>query len=147
MPTARPSPTCYRPGRVGDVREQLRTQISGLVPLYGTPLYDVARATYDQLLSSYDPARINAMVLLTDGRNEDGESGDDGRQLDDLLTALQAGTEGRDARPVRIFPIAYGQAADLDTLRRIAEASSGAVYDASDPRSIAKVFTAVVSNF
>ena len=46
-----------------------------------------------------------------------------------------------------MFPIAYGEDADLSTLRRIAEASTAAVYDASDPTSIDKVFAAVVSNF
>ena len=43
--------------------------------------------------------------------------------------------------------IPYGEGADLATLRRIAEASQAAVYDSSDPRSISKVFVAVVSNF
>ena len=32
-------------------------------------------------------------------------------------------------------------------LRQMAEATNGASYDASDPKSITKVFTAVVSNF
>jgi Ca-activated chloride channel homolog len=48
---------------------------------------------------------------------------------------------------VRVFPIAYGADADLPTLRQIADATSAAVYDSSDPTSIDKVFTAVVSNF
>jgi Ca-activated chloride channel family protein len=48
---------------------------------------------------------------------------------------------------VRLFPIAYGSDADLTTLRQLAEATNAAVYDASDPKSISKVFTAVVSNF
>lgn len=133
--------------RVGDVRERLATEIRGLFPLNGTPLYDVARTTYQELAASYDPARINAVVLLTDGRNDDGDASDDQRQLDELLRALSAGSEGATSRPVRLFPIAYGSDADLPTLRLIAEASSGAVYDASDPRSIDKVFTAVISNF
>ena len=55
--------------------------------------------------------------------------------------------EGQQSRPVRVFPISYGEGADLATLRRIAEASQAAVYDSSDPRSITKVFVAVVSNF
>lgn len=135
------------PSRVGAVRENLATRIRDLVPLNGTPLYDVARNTYEQLAAAYDPARINALVLLTDGRNDDGRTDDDGRQLDELLNTLTAGSEGATSRPVRVFPIAYGGDADLATLRRIAEASNGAVYDASDPRSITKVFTAVVSNF
>jgi len=133
--------------RVGDVRERLATEIRALIPLNGTPLYDVARTTYEELAASYDPARINAVVLLTDGRNDDGDAGDDRRQLDELLATLTRGSEGATSRPVRVFPIAYGGDADLSTLRLIAEASAGAVYDASDPRSIDKVFTAVISNF
>jgi len=48
---------------------------------------------------------------------------------------------------VRIFPIAYGKDADLSVLRRIAEATNAAAYDASNPQTISKVFTNVVSNF
>ena len=48
---------------------------------------------------------------------------------------------------MRVFPIAYGKQADKATLKRIAEASNSAMYDASDPTTITKVFTAVVSNF
>ena len=48
---------------------------------------------------------------------------------------------------MRVFPISYGEDADLATLRRIAEASQAAVYDSSDPRSINKILVAVISNF
>ena len=48
---------------------------------------------------------------------------------------------------MRVFTIAYGDDADLAVLAQIAEASQAAVYNASDPQSITKVFTAVVSNF
>ena len=46
-----------------------------------------------------------------------------------------------------VFAIAYGGDADLETLRRIAEATNAQVYDASDATTISRVFTAVVSNF
>jgi Ca-activated chloride channel family protein len=48
---------------------------------------------------------------------------------------------------VRVFPISYGRDADLATLQRIADATNAAVYDASDPTSIRRVFDAVISNF
>lgn len=135
------------PARAGDLREQLKSRIRDLVPLNGTPLYVAAQAAYETQLEAYDPTRINAVVLLTDGMNDDGDTDDDEDQLDELLRSLSADSEGQQSRPVRVFPISYGEGADLSTLKRIADASQAAVYDSSDPRSITKVFVAVVSNF
>jgi Ca-activated chloride channel family protein len=139
--------TLVEPGRVGDVREELQTRIRDLVPLKGTPLYRATQAAYEAQVATYDPSRINAVVLLSDGMNDDGEPDDDRDQLQQLLDVLSAESEGQQGRAVRVFPIPYGEGADLATLRRIAEASQSAVYDSSDPRSITKVFVAVVSNF
>ncbi|MGI8754308.1 MAG: VWA domain-containing protein, partial [Acidimicrobiales bacterium] len=95
----------------------------------------------------YDPARINAVVLLTDGVNDDDDNIEDGRQLTDLVATLRKGTEGEASKPVRVFTIGYGKLADLDTLERLAQATNAASYDASNPKTITKVFSAVVSNF
>ena len=127
--------------------DQLRQQIDGLVPTRGTPLYDVTRQSFDLMVSQYDPARINAVVLLTDGRNDDGKPSGDDQQLQDTLTDLQAQSQGENGQPVRLFTIGYGADADLGVLTQLAQATNGAAYDASDPKSITKVFTAVVSNF
>lgn len=135
------------PTRVADVREQLANRIRDLLPTNNTPLYAVTQRAYEEALADFDPARINAVVLLSDGRNQDDDSADDRDQLTELIDTLQAGSEGQASRPVRVFPIAYGADADLPTLRQIAEATTAAVYDSSDPTSIDKVFTAVVSNF
>ena len=124
-------------------RERIASSIRGLTPIAGTPLYTVAEKSYDEMQSGFAPERINAVVLLTDGRNEDPRNDD----LEGLLTKLRSTNEGQSARPVRIFPIAYGGDADLAVLRRIAEATNATAYDASDPTSISKVFTAVISNF
>jgi Ca-activated chloride channel homolog len=43
--------------------------------------------------------------------------------------------------------VAYGQDADLTTVKRISEASRAAAYDATDPQTIDAVFTNVLSNF
>jgi Ca-activated chloride channel family protein len=134
-------------GRVGDVRESLKNKVRDLVPLNGTPLYTATEEAYRHQLDSADPTRINAVVLLSDGVNDDGEPDDDRDQLDSLLRALSDRPEGQQSQAVRVFTISYGENADLPTLRRIAEASQAAVYDSSDPRSINKVFIAVVSNF
>jgi len=130
-------------GPISANREQIASRIRSLVPTQGTPLYTVAGASFTAVRETYDEERINAVVLLTDGRNEDPRN----RDLDRLLGELRAGSEGQSNRPVRVFPIAYGKDADLSVLRRIAEATNAAAYDASDPTTIDKVFTAVVSNF
>ena len=127
-------------------RARLRSQIEGLFPQNGTPLYQATQDASETIRDSYDPTLINAVVLLTDGVNDDGDQTDDADQLDTLIATLRGG-EGANAKSVRVFPIAYGSDADTATLRRIAEASNGALYVATNPATIDDVFTAVVSNF
>ncbi len=134
-------------GRVGDNAELVRSRIRDLRPLYGTPLYGVTQSSYDAALESFDPTRINAVVLLTDGVNDDGDTSDDRQQLDELLANLESGAEGQLSRPVRVFTIAYSADAAADSLSRIAASSSAASYESTDPASILQVLTAVISNF
>jgi Ca-activated chloride channel family protein len=128
-------------------RQDLRDAIQGLYPTNATPLYTAVQSSYEDAVAAYDPDSINAVVLLSDGVNDDGVEGDDEQQLDSLLEALSAGSEGTRAEPVRVFPIAYGSDADVATLREIAEASNAALYTASDPATINRVLAAVISNF
>ncbi len=128
-------------------REALASKIRDQFPQNATPLYDATRSAFDSVVAGYDRTKINAVVLLTDGDNDDGETSDDRAQLSQLLDSLSDSAQGEDATPVRIFPIAYGREADLDTLKEIAEATNANAYDARDPETITKVFTAVVSNF
>ena len=128
-------------------RERLATQIRDQIPQNATPLYGVTQASFTDMAEAYDPKLINAVVLLTDGMNDDGEPGNDSAQFDELISTLRRGTDGETSKPIRMFTIAYGQEADFDTLERIAQATNAAAYDASDPATISKVFTAVVSNF
>jgi len=128
---------------LGGQREEMVRTVGNLVPLNGTPLYTATGDAYEAVLEQFDPTRINAVVLLSDGRNEDDRNSD----LEGLINNLREQAEGENAQPVRVFAIAYGDDADLETLRRIAEATNAQVYDASDATTISRVFTAVVSNF
>jgi Ca-activated chloride channel family protein len=130
-------------GPIGQQREQIASKIRSLVPTQGTPLYTVTGDSYDDMRDTFDPARINAVVLLSDGRNEDPANQD----FNQLITNLRSGSEGQTSRPVRVFTIAYGKDADLSALRRISEATNAASYDASNASTINQVFTAVISNF
>jgi len=130
-----------------DQRRNLAEAIQGLFPTNGTPLYSATQDAYEDAVATYDPASINAVVLLSDGVNDDGDQGDDDNQLDELLQTLSEGSEGQRSEPVRVFPISYGADADLAALREIAEASNAALYTATDPATIDRVLAAVISNF
>jgi Ca-activated chloride channel family protein len=124
-------------GPLGPNLDRFKREIRSLVPLNGTPLYTTIEAAVQTMRLSFDPARINGVVILTDGKNEDPRNTDLQAVLDDLDSELN----------IRVFPIAYGSDADLPTLTRIANASRAAVYDATDPAAIAKAFVSVISNF
>lgn len=132
---------------IGAQREALVRQVDSLIPLAGTPLYQVTQESYDEMLAGYDPALINAVIVLTDGQNDDGEPDDDARQFEALLADVKANSDGETSKPVRIFTVAYGSGADPTELRQIAEASNATAYQAGDATTINKVFAAVVSNF
>ena len=136
----RPYRVLVPPGAVATVRDDYPRLVAALEPRGGTALYATTRAAVEQVRAQFDPSRINAVVLLTDGVNEYPPDDD----LDALLADL--GTEDERSR-VRVFPIAYGADADLDVLGRIARATTAAAYDAGDPTSIDKVLRDVVSNF
>jgi Ca-activated chloride channel family protein len=127
--------------------EALRAKLSELRPLRGTPLYSVTRDSMQKMLDELDSTRINAVVLLTDGRNQDGDDLPDDTQLTDTLRFVQDATQGETGKPVRLFTIGYGADADSNVLKQLATASDGAFYSAADPKSINKVFTQVISNF
>jgi Ca-activated chloride channel homolog len=127
-------------GPVRSVLPAFRTKVRDLVAQGGTALYATTRSAVHTVQDSFARDKINAVVVLTDGKNE--YRPDD--NLDSLVTAISS----EDSQTsVRVFPIAYGDKADLDVLRKIAQASRAAAYDASDPASIDKVLTAVLSNF
>lgn len=118
----------------------MQADIASLVPDGGTGLYATLRAAQRRMLADLATDRINAIVLLSDGRNENPDDED----LDGLLRQLTG--ESVDTS-VRVFTIGYGDGADADALRAIAQASRGQYYEATDPASIEKVLTSVLSNF
>ncbi|WP_067180834.1 substrate-binding and VWA domain-containing protein [Microtetraspora niveoalba] len=118
----------------------LKERLNGLIPDGGTGLYDTTLASYQHVLSRRDGDAINAVVFLTDGKNEDNNS----ISLNTLMSRL---SKERGQETVRVFTIAYGADADLETLKKISQTTDAAAYDSRKPGSIDEVFTAVISNF
>ena len=91
-------------------REVLAEALANLQATDGdTGLYDTTLAAFRALQRSYAPQRINIVVLLTDGINDDPTGGIDRAEL---LRRLKA--EQRKDQPVRIITVAYGADADAD---------------------------------
>jgi len=99
-------------------RLDLQYSIDALVSGGGTALLDAVQMGYDQLQERADAERINALVVMTDGKENRSRI-----KLRDLTRYVERGNQG--GVPVVIFTIAYGDDADENTLRTIAEVSGG----------------------
>jgi len=125
-----------------DVRAQLRSELSSLAPRgSGKALYSAIAEGVAAVRQRFARDRINAVVVLTDGRNDDVNNSDRSGLLRSLLA------QGDDDR-VRVFTIAFGSGADNDSLEMIARAGRGTFFgEASEPRVINRVVADVVSSF
>jgi hypothetical protein len=103
------------------------------VPDGGTGLYDTTLAAVRAVRAGWDPERVNAVLLLTDGRNDDRRS----ITLAQLLKTLRR--ERDPDRPVPVISIAYGEDSDVAALGAISRATGGTRYLAEDPGDIQDV--------
>jgi Ca-activated chloride channel family protein len=103
-----------------DNRTRLLSTIGGLEAVGDTALLDGVAEAYGRLQYLNDTERINAIVVMTDGLENNSYT-----TLGGLIGQIEEGN--RNGVPVVIFCIAYGSDADMDTLQRIAEASGGQV--------------------
>lgn len=108
------------------VRSEFLSQVDQLAPVVNgsTTLYDTIAAAYDAANADYADGLFNAVVVVTDGRNEDPGS----RSLAALVDQIRRDFDG--TRPVRIITVAYGENADVATLESIADATAGRSYRA-----------------
>lgn len=132
-------------GELGGDKEGLRSDIADLSQAKrgGTPLYDAVSEAYDYMKKHAESGRINALVVLSDGEDTDSST-----SLPSLVQKINADQkEGGNDSPVRIFAIAYSSNADIDSLQKLASASGGQVFDATDPQKITDTFQSVMNNF
>ena len=122
-----------------------KQQIAGIIQSLparlggATGLYDTALAAVQRVRESYDPEKVNSVLLITDGRNED----ENGIDLDTLLAELAKIDDP--AKPVPIIMIGFGPDTDLGAMQRIAQATKGAAYSASKPEDLGTVLVDALS--
>ncbi|WP_461002047.1 substrate-binding domain-containing protein [Streptomonospora sediminis] len=110
------------------------------VPDGDTGLYDTYLAAYRQMSRTYKDDRVNSILMLTDGNNDDADS----ISLDKLIAKLEE--ESSPVRPIPIFTIAFGPDIDPKPLQRIADTTGGAAYTTEDPTEIGDIFLKAFSH-
>jgi ABC-type molybdate transport system substrate-binding protein len=108
-------------------------------PNGATGLYDSVLAAYQDGRQNWELGRINAVVVMTDGKNEDPG----GISIETLLSELGKLQDPR--RPLRIIGIGIGPDIDPAELKRISEVTGGQAFTNSDPTKINEVFYAALS--
>jgi Ca-activated chloride channel family protein len=103
-------------------RADLLLAIDGLIADGDTALLDGVYVAYEGLQELGDTERINAIVVMTDGKENFSDI-----SLSRLTDHMRQGNET--GVPVIVFAIAYGEDADYDTLRDLADATGGQVYE------------------
>ena len=99
-------------------RSNLVRAVTNLDPGGNTALLDGVAAAYERLQQLDDPSRINAIVVMTDGKENASTIG-----LSQLVARLQNGNQR--GVPVVIFAVAYGSDADMKVLQAVSDATGG----------------------
>ncbi|GIH12501.1 hypothetical protein Raf01_06730 [Rugosimonospora africana] len=126
-------------GPVSSQRAALAAGLNGIRPTNGdTGLYDTVLAAYKQVQANWDPAKVNSIVLMTDGQNDNPG----GLTLDQLIQQLKKTVDPQ--RKVEVIAIGIGEASQAE-LQQITNVTSGQVFFASDPSKINQIFLQAIA--
>jgi hypothetical protein len=127
---------------LSSARSRLQQSIGTIIPKRGgnTGLYDTALAAYQNVQDSWEPGKVNSVILFTDGKNENK----DGLTRAQLIERLKGIKDPR--RPVRMVIIGIGSEVDRGELQAITNATSaGGVFIAEDPAKMGQIFLEAIA--
>ncbi len=124
---------------IGKQREALKSRVNALKADGGTALLDAVAYAYDDLQKRGERDRINAMVVMTDGKENTSSI-----KLNDLVQRIKRGNAS--GVPIVVFSIAYGNDADFNALNALAE-TSGGFSRRADPETIRKLYKILSTYF
>ncbi len=122
---------------MGANRAALEMAVNRMEAQGDTALLDGVYEAYRRLQALGDSERINAIVVMTDGQENNSNT-----SLRSLVAELERGYPTQ----VVVFSIAYGDDADMDTLRWIAEPTGGQVR-MGDPETILDLYKVLSTYF
>jgi hypothetical protein len=126
---------------LGQQRQRLIGALGEIQPKRdgSTGLYDTTLAAYRAVQDGWDPSRVNSVVIMTDGKNDD----DAGLSLEQLLEELRKTADP--ARPIEVIAIGIGNDINEAELKRITATTGGGTFLASDPAKIADIFLKAIA--
>lgn len=105
-----------------------------------TGLYDTTLAAVRNVRATYDPTRVNSVIVITDGVNDDKSST---TTLQQLVVTLKK--EADPSKPVPVIMIGFGPDTDMAAMTQIAKATGGAAYSAQKPQDLSNVLTTALT--
>jgi hypothetical protein len=109
------------------------------IPRGNTGLYDTVLAAYKTVQAGWDPSRVNSIVIMTDGQNDNPG----GLTLPQLLD--QIGKIKDPAKPIEVIALGIGNQVDKGELQKITDATGGGVFLATDPSKIGDIFLQAIA--
>lgn len=125
---------------IGEKRQQVMDSVSGIFEEGNTSLYDATLKAYRDLLAQGNPNHIRAIVILSDGQDTSSNA-----SLDQVIREIQS-YQSEGGYSIKIFAIAFGDDADENVLKQIAEPSGGKQYNSS-PETIQKIYDEIATFF
>jgi Ca-activated chloride channel homolog len=122
-------------------RDKIAGSISQIVPKEdgNTGLYDSVLDAYKEVKRTWQPGRVNSVILFTDGKNEN----DDGITLDKLLAELKK--QNDPTKPIRLVIIGIGDQVSESELQTIVKATpAGGVFVTKDPAKMSQIFVEAI---
>lgn len=120
-------------------RNRLKTQIENLSAGGDTALLDAVNLAYERLQQVGDTERINAIVVMTDGKENNSSI-----RLSDLTTKMRQ--KNQSGVPVVVFCVAYGEDAEIETLEQLSSATGGQTRRGS-PETIRELYKLLSTYF
>jgi hypothetical protein len=127
--------------RLAAQRDDLNAALSTIAPKPNgqTGLYDTVLAGYTAVLAGWAPDRVNSVIVMTDGKNEDPQ----GISLDQLVDSLHRTADP--SKPIQTIMIGIGPEVNKAELDKIVSATGGGAFVATDPAQTPEIFLQAIA--
>jgi Ca-activated chloride channel homolog len=128
-------------GPLTSQRSRLAGAIPHIRPKQGgkTGLYDTLLAAYKTVLDGWEPGRVNSVVILTDGQNEDPG----GISQQQLIANLKQLADPK--RPIQVVIVGIDAEVNQRELSAITKVTGGGVFVTEDPATVGDIFLKAIA--